>query len=458
MQQLLKSWKCRYLSLKGKITVINTLALSQLIYLCSIIYVPENVYSEVKKIILDFLWDGKPAKISYNTLIQGIENGGLKLIDLKSKVKSLSIAWIKRLTGESDAKWKFIPKILYKTCDLKFYFLCNSSPLTAVIQPKFYQYIQNIWAEMMEVNELAPSIIHNQVLWNNRYITIQNKSFYWKKWKDAGIIRVHDLITNNNFLSANELSIKYSIQINFLEALQIRQSLPHSWRMLVNSSNPVKVIKDLIYFEKNEVKVLNKTESKKIYLYFISQKKMIPTSVHKWSVIYPNITIINWPNIFKLSFVTTRETRLQSFQYRILHRVIPCRKKLYEMGLVESSICTVCPEVDNIQHFFFKCSYVNDFWIDLLTWLDLTLNCTLDIDEKRILFGIDGVSDIDSCTNFVILHAKFYIYRLRINNNHNLSITSFKAQLKQKLEIEKIISRQNRPQQFIKFQLLLDEL
>ena len=41
MQNLLNSWKCRHLSLKGKITVINSLALSQLIYLCSIIYVPE---------------------------------------------------------------------------------------------------------------------------------------------------------------------------------------------------------------------------------------------------------------------------------------------------------------------------------------------------------------------------------------------------------------------------------
>ena len=40
----------------------------------------------MKKIVLDFLWDGKPAKIAYSTLIQSIENGGLKLIDLKSKV------------------------------------------------------------------------------------------------------------------------------------------------------------------------------------------------------------------------------------------------------------------------------------------------------------------------------------------------------------------------------------
>ena len=65
MQQLLNSWKCRHLSLKGKITVINTLALSQLVYLCGIIHVPEIVFSEVKKIIIDFIWDGKTPKIAY---------------------------------------------------------------------------------------------------------------------------------------------------------------------------------------------------------------------------------------------------------------------------------------------------------------------------------------------------------------------------------------------------------
>ena len=106
MQQLLNSWKCRKLSLKGKITVINSLALSSLIYLASIIHVPDRVYTEIKNILTDFIWDGKPPKIAYNTLIQGIENGGLKLIDFKNKVKSLTISWVKRLSSNDTAKWK----------------------------------------------------------------------------------------------------------------------------------------------------------------------------------------------------------------------------------------------------------------------------------------------------------------------------------------------------------------
>ena len=45
-----------------KILIVNSLGLSQLIYLCSVITTPAQVYKEVKTI---FIWDDKPAKIAY---------------------------------------------------------------------------------------------------------------------------------------------------------------------------------------------------------------------------------------------------------------------------------------------------------------------------------------------------------------------------------------------------------
>ena len=457
MQELLKSWKCRYLSLKGKVTVINTLALSQLIYLCSIIYVPEQVYSEVKKIVLDFLWDGKPAKISYSTLIKDIGDGGLKLIDLKTKAQSLSISWIKRLTNVSQGKWKSIPRLVYKCQDLNFFFSCNKHPISGEIIPKFYKFIHYNWSKMLEISEPTVPIIRNQVLWHNRYITIQNRSFCWNNWKQAGIMKVNDLMENNNFLSAENLSIKYNIQINFLEVLQIRQSLPHIWRTTLTLNQPFKICDDVIFFDNLEVKLLNKSDARKIYSFFNSKTDIKPTCIHKWQCIYPSIQNMEWTSIFKHSFIISRETSIQSFQYKIIHRIIPCRKKLHEMKLVDGPICNVCPEVDNLQHFFFHCSYVYTFWRHLFSWFNTALNHNFIMDDKDILFGIYGIGDKIFVTNYIILHAKLYIYKNRVNENHNLSLQSFKAQLRYKLEIEKIITRET-PAKFTKFQLLLDKL
>ena len=88
-----------------------------MVYLSSIIITPQQVYKEVKDLIVDFLWDGGTPKIAYSTLIQGIEKGGLKLVDLELKVKSFSITWVKRLTNLSRGKWKALPRIFYDTND-----------------------------------------------------------------------------------------------------------------------------------------------------------------------------------------------------------------------------------------------------------------------------------------------------------------------------------------------------
>ena len=74
LRNLLNLWKVRQLSLKGKVVVINTLALSPIMYLASVIHVPEIVMKEVKGLVTDFLWDNKTPKITYDVLIQQIQD------------------------------------------------------------------------------------------------------------------------------------------------------------------------------------------------------------------------------------------------------------------------------------------------------------------------------------------------------------------------------------------------
>ena len=69
MKQTLQVWKQRHLSLKGKVTVINNLALAPLIYIASAIAVPERVINEVNSIVYEFLWDSRKSKIAKNVII-----------------------------------------------------------------------------------------------------------------------------------------------------------------------------------------------------------------------------------------------------------------------------------------------------------------------------------------------------------------------------------------------------
>jgi len=120
------------------------------------------------------------------------------------------------------------------------------------------------------------------------------------------------------------------------------------------------------------------------------------------------------------------------------------------MRLVDTPICLACPEINNLQHFFYECDYVRCFWENLFYWLNDRMKVNLNINAKYILFGIQEENDITFVSNFVILYAKQFIYRNRVNNIHSLSLVSFKSQLKQKLEIEKIITMNTKPVSFIK--------
>ncbi len=75
LKNLLRLRKSRYLSLKGKVKLVNILALSPLLYLASVLHTPDNVIKVVKQCKVDFIWDGGSSKIAYDVIIQQIQGG-----------------------------------------------------------------------------------------------------------------------------------------------------------------------------------------------------------------------------------------------------------------------------------------------------------------------------------------------------------------------------------------------
>ena len=97
MEKLLDSWRKRYLTLSGKVCIINSLALSKLYYCASILNFPnsENVKT-INRLIFSFIW-GSRDRIKRNTLIGRPEQGGIGVVDIESKFKSLKASWVARL-------------------------------------------------------------------------------------------------------------------------------------------------------------------------------------------------------------------------------------------------------------------------------------------------------------------------------------------------------------------------
>lgn len=96
MEKRLNFWKQRQLYIKGKVLVLNSLFLSKMWYILNVVSLPTWVYKRIKTFTFNFMWDGKPAKIAYDTIIGEVEKGGLGLIDPMIRKQSLRIKTVKK--------------------------------------------------------------------------------------------------------------------------------------------------------------------------------------------------------------------------------------------------------------------------------------------------------------------------------------------------------------------------
>ena len=88
IETILNIWRQRDLSLKGKITVLKSLAIPQLLYVTNVLHVPSTYVERVQKEIQSFVWNNKIPKIKTTTLIADVARGGLKMPHFESSLKS----------------------------------------------------------------------------------------------------------------------------------------------------------------------------------------------------------------------------------------------------------------------------------------------------------------------------------------------------------------------------------
>ena len=95
LKKTLSIWSRRDISIYGKINIVKTLALSKLVFICSVMETPKNFAKEVNNIVFDFIWKQKPPKIKKTTLIKKKLDGVLEVKDFVLFDKALKLTWIK---------------------------------------------------------------------------------------------------------------------------------------------------------------------------------------------------------------------------------------------------------------------------------------------------------------------------------------------------------------------------
>ena len=89
-------WKTKYMSLKGRIKILNIFILSKLWYILDSHDIPTNDLKSLNQLIKNFIWNGIH-QVNFESLHDRYEEGGIGLQDISTKQNALRINWLKQI-------------------------------------------------------------------------------------------------------------------------------------------------------------------------------------------------------------------------------------------------------------------------------------------------------------------------------------------------------------------------
>lgn len=196
---------------------------SKFVYILSLLPASKEIVQELNRMLFKFLWKGTD-KVTGLSPINEYENGGLKMIDLESMIKSLRLAWLKRIFGKNDDTWKSYLHVSLKRHGGLFLFYCNYDIKDYFPPSFFYSELLQWWSEFRDGYDTKKEWQH--VAWNNKEIRINSKPIFYRTLFENGITFVHDLLFDTDTANSFKIISSKISKTNFLTWAGLRHSVP----------------------------------------------------------------------------------------------------------------------------------------------------------------------------------------------------------------------------------------
>ena len=454
IQQKLRIWRWRDLTIIGRIQIVKTFIIPIFLYRASLILVNREFVKDVNKIIFDFIWKGND-KIKRSALIGDIEDGGLKAPHLDSIIETQRILCCKKLSSDQPSNWKKIVLHYHEPVGGKLILCCDFDLKKLPIKlPAFYEECFKSFAKCSaathtNIQDQNRQDLSKAIVWNNKFICIGGKSVYFKNLAEKGILRIGDLISDNNeFIVKSNYKLRESntSPLDIFRLISVIDALPVEWRESLNTlastaDEPFNLYNE-IKLSFNDKNVLIETViSKTIYKELLNRIITPPTAQLNFNTHFVN-DVLEWKEIYSLPFRTSLDTKSREFQYKLLNRCLVTNSFLNKIGIIPSPACSFCGEMnESLEHFFISCRYTKDFWAEVIKWFDNQGVKIKHLSEKDIMFGILRCED-ELLINHILIIAKQYLYSCRQNKSLP-SIKVLNLKIKTIHQLETMIAKSN---------------
>lgn len=408
----------------------------------------ENIFNELKDIIVKFVWDGRKPKIAYNKLILRYEQGGLKLCDLRTKNKAMKIAWIPKLLTDSQLAKLFE---YFLPVPAKLLLQCNINPKHLkrfTIKNQFVKQLLYYWFELSYNVPKTKDQVLQQVIWFNSNTTLNNVWLNMPTAINAGIYTVANIfdVEQNRFLNTQEIMNTFHVKLNVLQLYKIIQSIPIYWKTMLR----VNMISDDIFVMYYEYFSKQHKISKDYYWIQIDRGYVPPQgSKLLWEQdLECLLEDKEWGRIASRHNLITLCTKLRLFQYKITQHCLVTNRNLFWYKLRNDNLCTFClAQSETLIHLFCECPKVCALWQHFMNYVKYTLNDNrLVLDKKKLLFNLYAAKPLDYI-NVMTLIFKRYIYVSRCEKlngkNVSLNLNALIAMINKLRFTEKSIAIQN---------------
>lgn len=428
MEKRLNFWKQRELFLKGKVLVLNSLFLSKMWYILSVVSLPAWAYKRIKTYILKFLWDDKPAKIAYDTIIGEVEKGGLRLIDPMVRMKSMRIKTVKKFWNNDDMVWKKIMSFFINKCGKMgddFMWMNFTDNMLEKI-PEFYKEVLRAWKVFkgkVHVEFKGREQLLKQPLFLNKLILRNSNTIFYKKWYYAGLRQVKDILyeVKPGFLPLQAiidiLEENEDIENRKLikeQYIKLKEAVPLQWIKSIDDEETGNE-KPGVFLKRNDEQIpFNGCVLKMFYVCLCDLVFLRPKATDFWERSFCELDVTKiWKNV-KCRF---KSPALHNLDFLLRHNVLMTEMKLAKIGIAQDAKCKLCMEKDEgVLHLFLKCKKLDNFMKMLRKIVGDFLNDQNDWLEKwetLILFGFNGTAQNVYALNLWLTVARYTIWRRR---------------------------------------------
>ena len=457
VENTLKNWAKRKITLLGKITVIKSIAISKFVHLfLALPNPPDNLVKSLNKLFFNFIWNWGPDRIKRKFIVKDISKGGLRMIQIENFIAALKITWLRRQILQSNCSWNTLSNIDLENVYTKGDNYANIK--AEEIKNPFWKDLLKSWGIFCKsvTIQTTEDILYSPLWYNSNFQHGQN--IYFKSWYNKGIRNVIDLLdTDGNFYQFHQLQEQFNIQGTFLDYASLLRKVPAQWKQTIYQNNVLCQALKPNVSRNCYINYLLRDKKGSRTFYDILIENNIPTPPpQKWINALGGIEQDEW-NTYNKQITAIKEIKLKEFQFKINNHILVTKSFLYKINKADDNMCSFCNQhPETILHLFYFCETVKTFWADLKNWLEKQANITLQLTIKSILFSKQAHNVL---VNYLSLLAKYHIYRTKFFTNQ-ISMENFLIYVRRKLQNEKYIAKlHNKQDTFIaKWSALLHTL